>query len=173
MSSSTTAPQLPEQRVTTARAAALAAILARNPILDAYLLNYLANFYVGPLLKVVEARQSLTRPEWIVIFCLTQHEALNAQEISDVTGRPKSSISHAVIMLQKKGLLRRTADPMDGRRQILKLTAAGRRAYEDLVLFFIEREQAMLNCLSATERRTLRKLLLKLTGNMESWAKSY
>jgi len=173
MNSSNTAPQLPEHRVTTARAAALAAILSGNPIFDAYLLNYLANFYVGPLLKVVETRQNLTRPEWIVIFCLTQHEGLNAQEVSDVTGRPKSSISNAVIMLQKKGLLRRTADPMDGRRQILKLTAAGRRAYEDLVTFFIERQEAMLACLSAGERRTLRKLLLRLADNMESWAKSY
>jgi len=173
MSSNTPAPQLSEQRATTARAAALAAILDHNPILDAYLLNYLANFYVGPLLKVVETRQGLTRPEWIVLFCLTRHEGLNAQEISDVTGRPKSSISHAVIMLQKKKLLHRMADPADGRRQILKLTTSGRRAYQDLVLFFIDREEAMLSCLTAVERRTLRKLLLKMTDNMESWAQSY
>lgn len=155
------------------RAAALATILDGNPILDAYLLNYLANFYVGPLLKVVDTRQGLTRPEWIVIFCLTQNEGLNAQQISDATGRPKSSISHAVKLLQKKKFLRRMPDPMDGRRQVLNLTPAGRRAYKDIVTFFIEREGAMLACLTQAERRVLRKLMLKLTDNMDSWAKSY
>ena len=155
------------------RAVALARILENNPILDAYLLNYLANFYVGPLLKVVDARQGLTRPEWIVIFCLTQYEDLNAQQISDVTGRAKSSISYAVKLLQKKKLLRRMPDAQDGRRQVLRLTATGRAAYRDLVEYFIEREQEMLACLSDAERRTLRELMLKLTANMDSWAKSY
>lgn len=155
------------------RAADLAGILEGNPILDAYLLNYLANFYVGPLLKIVDARQGLTRPEWIIIFCLSQHEGLNAQQISDVTGRAKSSISHAIKLLQKKKLLQRMPDPQDGRRQVLKLTAAGRAAYKDLVTFFMERETAMLACLTAAEKRALRKLMLKLTDNMDSWAKSY
>jgi DNA-binding MarR family transcriptional regulator len=155
------------------RAATLARILGPNPILDAYVLNYLANFYVGPLLKVVESRQGLTRPEWIVIFCLTQQPGLNAQQISDVTGRAKSSISHAVKLLQKKRLLRRRPDTLDGRRRVLELTDGGREAYRDLIPFFVEREAAMLACLSDTERRSLRKLMLKLTDNMESWAKSY
>jgi len=163
----------PRGRAVSPRAAALAPILEHNPILDAYLLNYLANFYVGPLLKVVDARQGLTRPEWIVIFCLTQYEGLNAQQISDATGRAKSSISHAVKLLQKKELLRRMPDPADGRRQVLKLTATGRAAYKDLVGFFTEREDAMLACLTGAERRTLRKLMLKLADNMDGWAKSY
>ncbi len=165
--------EAPRGRVASARASILAPILENNPILDAYLLNYLANFYVGPLLKVAEDRQGLTRPEWIVIFCLNQCEGLNAQQISDATGRAKSSIAHAVNLLRKKKLLSRKADPTDGRRQILELSAEGRAAYQDLVTYFIEREEAMLACLSDNERRTLRNLMQKLTDNMDSWAKSY
>ncbi len=164
---------LPRALVFNARSAVLASILEHNPIFDAYLLNCLANFYVGPLLKVVDARQGLTRPEWIVIFCLSQREGLNAQQISEVTGRAKSSVSHAVKLLQKKALLLRRPDPADGRRQVLVLTDRGRAAYLDLVSFFVEREKEMLSCLSQSERSTLRKLMIKLTDNMESWAKSY
>lgn len=160
-------------RVASARAAILAPILENNPILDSYLLNYLANFYVGPLLKIVEERQGLTRPEWIVIFCLNQCEGLNAQQISDATGRAKSSIAHAVNLLRKKKFLVRSQDPTDGRRQVLELTPAGHAAYDDLVTFFAEREQAMLACLSEEERQMLRSLMQKLTDNMDSWAKSY
>lgn len=155
------------------RAANLANILDGNPILDAYLLNYLANFYVGPLLKIADARQGLTRPEWIVIFCLSQCEGLNAQQISDVTGRAKSSISHAIKLLEKKKMLQRMPDPHDARRRVLQLTPKASQAYSDLVGFFIEREKQMLACLSDAEKRNLRKLMYKLTGNMHHWATSY
>lgn len=161
-------PFFPDQR-----AADLARILDDNPILDAYLLNYIANFYIGPLLKVVETRQNLTRPEWIVVFCLSQHADLNAQQISDVTGRAKSSVSHAIKMLEKKGLLGRTSDVNDARRQVLQLTKAGQDAYADLVGFFVERERDMLACLTDAEKRSFRDLMLKLTRHAETWAKSY
>ena len=108
-----------------------------------------------------------------MIFCLSQREGLNAQQISEVTGRAKSSVSHAVKLLQKKKMLLRRPDPEDGRRQVLGLTDRGRAAYLDLVSFFVEREKVMLSCLSESERRTLRKLMIKLTDNMEGWAKSY
>lgn len=150
-------------------ASLLPLIMETNPIFDAYLLNYLANSYVGPLLKIVESRHGLTRPEWIVIFCLSQHQDLNAQQISDVTGRAKSSISHAIIMMEKKKLLQRLPDPIDGRRQVLQLTQAGKNAYEDLVTIFVKREQEMLSCLTKAEQQSLRKLMVKLAGNIESW----
>ncbi len=155
------------------RAESLSLILDGNPIVDAYLLNYLANFYVGPLLKLVDSRHSLTRPEWIVIFCLSQHDGLNAQQISDVTGRAKSSISLAIKLLEKKKLLRRIRHPDDGRRQLLQLTASGTSVYDNLILCFIKREQEMLECLTRSERRSFRKLMMKLTNNMEHWAPSY
>jgi DNA-binding MarR family transcriptional regulator len=155
------------------RAHDLARILHGNPIHDAYLINYLANFYVGPLLKLIDARHRLTRPEWIILFCLSQHDRLNAQQISDVTGRPKSSISHAMKLLERKKLLHRIPDPADGRRHVLKLTASGNAAYRDIIGFFIEREKQMFACLSSQERSALRKLMLKLVGNMECWARSY
>lgn len=150
-------------------ASLLSLIMETNPIFDAYLLNYLANSYVGPLLKVVESRHGLTRPEWIVIFCLSQHQDLNAQQISDVTGRAKSSISHAIIMMEKKKLLQRLPDPIDGRRQVLQLTQSGKNAYEDLVTVFVKREQEMLNCLTTSEKQTLRTLMVKMAGNIETW----
>lgn len=152
-------------------ASLLSLIMETNPIFDTYLLNYLANSYVGPLLKVVESRYGLTRPEWIVIFCLSQHQDLNAQQISDVTGRAKSSISHAIILMEKKKLLQRLPDPIDGRRQVLQLTQSGKNAYENLVPVFVKREQEMLSCLTKTEKQTLRKLMVKMSGNIESWVK--
>ena len=151
----------------------LVAILKNNPIPTAYRLNYVANFYVGPLIKWMEQRYEMTRPEWIVLFCLNQQTGLNAQQISDVTGRPKTSISTAVKQLQKKKLIARYVDIKDGRRQVLNATDSGQKMYRSILRNFISREADMLACLDKNERRLLVSLLDKMIENSASWAKSY
>ena len=151
----------------------LAAILKNNPIPAAYRLNYVANFYVGPLIKRMEDKHKMTRPEWIVLFCLNQQPSLNAQQISNVTGRPKTSISTAVRQLQKKKLIVRHTDAKDGRRQVLLATEAGQKIYKAILRSFIAREEDMLACLDRNERRVLMALLDKMIENSGSWAKPY
>jgi MarR family transcriptional regulator, temperature-dependent positive regulator of motility len=156
-----------------ARRLTLAAILDGNPLPIAYRLNYLANFYVGPLIKKMEQELGMTRPEWIVLFCLTRRAGLSAQQISDVTGRPKTSISAAVKQLQEKRLLSRSVDARDGRRRVLQITEAGQRAYRKIVQGFVARETDMVACLSKSERNTFLQLLGKLVDNSPGWAKPY
>jgi DNA-binding MarR family transcriptional regulator len=151
----------------------LAAILERNPIPIAYRVNYLANFYVGPLVKELEKSFGMSRPEWIVLFCLHQQKGLNAQQISHVTGRPKTSISAAINLLQKKKLISRQTDVKDGRRQVLHVTDAGQRAYAKLLEKFVVRENQMVSCLSSREREAFLALLQKMLENSRDWAKDY
>jgi DNA-binding MarR family transcriptional regulator len=115
----------------------------------------------------------MTRPEWIVLFCLNQQTGLNAQQISSATGRPKTSISAAVKQLQQRKLISRRTDIEDGRRQVLRLTDAGRRIYTAIVGSFIEREADMLACLDRGERTTFMRLLDKIIDNSGAWAKPY
>lgn len=151
----------------------LAAILKNNPIPAAYRLNYIANFYVGPLIKRMEQEHGMTRPEWIVLFCLNQQAGLNAQQISNVTGRAKTSISTAVRQLQKKKFIVRHTDAKDGRRQVLRATDAGQKLYRSILRDFVAREADMLACLDRNERSTLMKLLDKMIANCGSWARPY
>lgn len=156
-----------------ARRLTLAAILDGNPLPIAYRLSYLANFYVGPLIKKMEQELGMTRPEWIVLFCLTRRSGLSAQQISDVTGRPKTSISAAVKQLQSKKLLSRSVDAKDGRRRVLQITEAGRRTYASILEGFVAREGEMVAGLSKSERSTFLQLLNKLIDNSADWAKPY
>jgi len=151
----------------------LAAILKKNPIPAAYRVNYVANFFVGPLIKKIEKKYKMTRPEWIVLFCLNQRTELNAQQISNVTGRPKTSISLAVRQLQKKKLIVRRTDVNDGRRQVLRVTDMGLKIYKEIVAYFVTRESNMLACLDRGERQVFVALLDKIINHSESWAKPY
>jgi len=156
-----------------ARRLTLAAILDGNPLPIAYRVNYLANFYVGPLIRKLEQELGMTRPEWIVLFCLTRRSGLSAQQISDVTGRPKTSISAAVKQLQRKKLLSRSVDARDGRRRVLQITDAGKRIYARILEGFVAREADMIACLSKTERTTFLQLLNKLIDSSAGWARPY
>jgi DNA-binding MarR family transcriptional regulator len=151
----------------------LQAILKDNPIPAAYRINYVANFYVGPLIANMEKLFGLTRPEWIVLFCLTQQPRLNAQQISIVTGRAKTSIAGAVKQLQKKKLITRKTDIADSRRRVLHLTDAGRTLYRSILEGFIKREADMLAALNTGERRLLIRLFDKLIANSAQWARPY
>ena len=151
----------------------LAAVLKGNPLPVAYRLSYVTNFYVGPLVKNMERTFGLSRPEWIILFCLHQRPDLNAQQISNVSGRPKTSISAAVRQLQDKKLIVRSTDVRDGRRLVLHLTGAGRKIYKEILSCFIEREANMLACLSRDDRRAFLELLNKIIDNSASWAKPY
>ena len=156
-----------------ARELILAAILHRNPIPVAYRVNYLANFYVGPLVTEMENTHGMTRPEWIVLFCLHQRRGLNAQQISSVTGRPKTSISAAVKQLLKKKLISRKTDIADRRRQVVHVTEAGGRIYEQILERFFASEAEMIKCLDNKEREVFLALLNKLVSNSPAWAHSY
>jgi DNA-binding MarR family transcriptional regulator len=113
------------------------------------------------------------RPEWIVLFCLTQQARLNAQQISEVTGRPKTSISGAIKQLQKKKLITRKADIADRRRRVLHLTDAGRNLYRAILGRFVAREADMLTSLNTGERALLIRLLDKIIKGDRTWAKPY
>jgi DNA-binding MarR family transcriptional regulator len=151
----------------------LDAILKDNPIPVAYRINYVANFYVGPLVAKMEKSFKLTRPEWIVLFCLTRQPRLNAQQISTVTGRAKTSIAGAVKQLQKKKLITRKTDTADSRRRVLHLTDAGRTLYKAIIGSFVAREADMLAGLDAGERQMLFRLLNKIIKDNRNWAKPY
>ena len=132
----------------------LAAVLNGNPIPVAYRLNYVANFYVGPLVKNME-------------------QAFGLSQISDVSGRPKTSISKAVRQLLNKKLIVRSADVRDGRRLVLHLTDAGRKIYKKILASFVAREADMMACLDHNERQTILGLLDKVIDNSANWAKPY
>src|SRR4029453_1067390 len=106
-------------------------------------------------------------------FCLHQRRGMNAQQISNVTGRPKTSISAAVKQLLKKKLISRKTDVVERRRQVVHVTDAGGRIYEQILEGFVAREVEMVKCLDINEREVFLRLLNKLVSNSPAWAQSY
>jgi len=144
-------------------------MLNDTPLSYVWRVSFLANFFTGPIYRTLTERYQLSRPEFVILFSLSQRSGLVARDISLVTGLPKNSISRAVSDLLAKGLIHRNTDAADKRAKPLTLTATGKKILAATLPLFIERQEAMLAALSEQERKSLYGLLEKLVYAMPNW----
>lgn len=147
----------------------LRAVLNGTEIPTAYKIGYILNFYREPSFRAIETEFGLTRPEIVILLALHFRDGITASEFCEFSGHLKAGVSRAVIALERKKLIRRRTDAADNRRQRLFLTDAGRTLYERYIPALRAREQAMLACLSSSERRQFDRLLNKLAAHVPHW----
>ena len=140
----------------------LIAISERNEVPDTFRISFLANFLVLPVYDEIKREHDLSRGEYLLLFCLSSLAELTAQDVADMTGRPRNSISRAVHRMLRDGYLTRSPDPEDGRQALLRITPKGQKLHKKIVPKFAERQGALLDALTGDERRQLDQLLNKL-----------
>ncbi|HEX7052986.1 MAG TPA: MarR family winged helix-turn-helix transcriptional regulator [Burkholderiales bacterium] len=89
---------------------------------------------------------------------------LSLNRLAHAAGIHKSQMSRVVSGLARRRLVRRAADPVDGRGVHIALSAAGRRTYRGLIQAAAERDAAFRGCLSAREKQVFDQVLAKLAG---------
>lgn len=104
----------------------------------------------------------VTVPEWRVIAVVGRFEAISPSRVSEHTGMDKVKVSRAAGALTARGLLRQTADPVDGRARVLRMTRKGERVYAGLVPLAQKIEGELQAGFSRTEWGLLRRTLAKL-----------
>ena len=135
----------------------------------AWRINFIANFFTGPVYRQLNEQFGITMPEFVILTCLKYKPGLVAQDICRVTGLPKNSISRAVSDLLRKGHIARGTDPNDKRAKPLSLAEAGRRVLEDAEPIVRSRQDSMRATLSDQELEEFDRLIRKLVFAMPSW----
>jgi DNA-binding MarR family transcriptional regulator len=100
--------------------------------------------------------------EWRVIDALHAGPGISANQISQWLLTDKAWVGRSVERLIAAGYVRRWPDPTHGRRQLLRLTAKGERAYAAISVAARRRHENLLGALSAAEREALERALVKL-----------
>lgn len=116
-------------------------------------LNRLAAEVSSHLSEIYRERFGLEIPEWRVLVTIAPEGGCTAQQIASSTRMHKTRVSRAIAYLMEKGLIERASDSDDRREMPLQLTKAGRRMYSELMPLALERERALLACMSKEELR--------------------
>ncbi len=130
-------------------------------------LNRLAAEVSAALSVEYQERYGLDIPEWRVLATLGfRKDACSAQYISQCTRTHKSTISRAVTALRQRKLIERVENEDDRREFRLRMTRKGRTLYEELIPRLLCKEQEIMSCLSAAERKDLAALLGKIEHSL-------
>ena len=131
-------------------------------------LNRLAAEVSSALSAEYRVRNGVDIPEWRVLATLGfRRDACSAQYIADCTRTHKSTISRAVTTLMRRRLIERVENADDRREFRLRMTRKGRALYEELFPRLLRKEQEMLSCLSAQERKDFARLLGKIEQSLD------
>lgn len=123
-----------------------------------YWLRYVSNHVSQSFARRLEER-GVTVAEWVLMRELYDADALAPSRLAERIGMTRGAITKLADRLIAKSLLRRHADPDDGRAQTLSLTPAARRLVPQLATLADENDADFFGHLSKTERARLQGLL--------------
>jgi DNA-binding MarR family transcriptional regulator len=121
--------------------------------------------------EVAHADAALPRPSFKILLALRRlgpPYTASPSELADHLGLSRGALSARLGPLEDAGLVSRTVDRDDRRRVHVRLTAAGRRAFDRHARLEGRDEAALLSALSAAEQRDLADLLRRLVLTIES-----
>lgn len=87
---------------------------------------------VSRSLSKVYAKYNLTIPEWRILVQLQQTKELTHSELMRATNMEKARVSRALILMQKKQLIKRKPDQQDKRVVHIQLSEQGRALYTEI-----------------------------------------
>jgi DNA-binding MarR family transcriptional regulator len=107
---------------------------------------------------------SFHRADYALLAAIEQFGPLSQTELAERSGQDRSDVVRRVDDLAGRGLLKRDQDPADRRRNLISITAPGRRALDDVERTLQAAQARLLHALSPAERQQLVGLLERLLG---------
>jgi DNA-binding MarR family transcriptional regulator len=126
--------------------------------------------YVDAGLAARLAEFGLTRGAWDVLASLRRSGPpyrMSPTQLYLALMRSSGAMTHRLYRLERAGLVRRIADPDDGRGMLVELTRKGVALVEQVAPAHLANERALLSALSDEDQRALSELLRVLLRAFE------
>jgi len=123
----------------------------------------LTNLTGKPFGALFGERFDLNLTDWRILLTIADKPGISAQGLADYTGLDKMSVSRVVRKLEAQDRLVRENSEADRRSFHLNLTESGWAVYEEIGVAAVRREAQIYAGLTASEFKTLHKLLGKLS----------
>ena len=129
-----------------------------------YRLSVLSNTVSSAIAAAYFMNFGLSIPEWRVMAVLAMTPDLSAAEVAQRTAMDKVAVSRAVASLLGEGRIVRKTARADRRRSLLRLSAAGRRVYAQVVPVALAYERDLLAPLTRKDREVVDRAVRILLG---------
>ena len=100
-----------------------------------------------------------------ILDILLPDESISQQQIASAIGIRPQSLSEALSLMEERGLVRREPSDRDRRVMLVSLTEKGVERREELSRQREYKARCFLSCLDEDEKKTLARLLCKLSEN--------
>lgn len=128
-----------------------------------YRINVCATVVSHALSRIYVERYKIGIAEWRVLVTLGQFGMMTAKAIGAHSHMHKTKVSRAVALLERRKLVTRRANRADMREAFLSLTAAGRKAYDELTPIALNFARQLLQAVDTEDRAALERALKRLT----------
>jgi DNA-binding MarR family transcriptional regulator len=124
--------------------------------------------------RTVHARQSVaagvavSRPGYAILRCLDDAGGLSLGEVARACSADPAAIGRQVKALEDEGFVERTASATDGRVSVVRLTDAGRSAFEQVSRVRAKHMEEVLAGWAPADRHALAGLLNRLVDDMKA-----
>ncbi|QCJ44265.1 MarR family transcriptional regulator [Bacillus sp. S3] len=118
--------------------------------------------FVNDKLKAIQ----LTNEQNLLMALLWEREGISQNEMAAKLNKDKAGIARMISTLEKKGYIRRKSCPNDKRSVEVYLTEEGRKLGDDVIPINKNIIQALNNGMTEEEIGELRRLLMKIRGNV-------
>ncbi|MFJ6567698.1 MarR family winged helix-turn-helix transcriptional regulator [Streptomyces sp. NPDC091292] len=129
--------------------------------LPSYLVSHVARIGHDVLISAV-AEHDLRLPHFAALTALADFGPLPQHVLADRLGLNRSHLVGYLDLVEERGLVRRTRDPADRRRQLVALTPEGERLQRQLLDVAERSQEGFLGELTSLERSTLIELLRRV-----------
>ncbi len=108
----------------------------------------------------------VTQEQWNILVHLAHQDGISQQDLANRYGRSKVSTMNLLKKLEKRGLVCRETNPLDGRYNRVYLTEEGRKLQQDLIPFAKANIGRMSNGIDNSDIETLKKIIREITKNL-------
>ncbi|MBP2649665.1 MAG: transcriptional regulator [Firmicutes bacterium] len=102
---------------------------------------------------------NVTPEQWHLLNLLADEDGINQKELANRADKNQAIVTRMLVILERKGFIRKEPDPSDRRAFLLYLTSAGKSVHENLVILAEQTFETLLNDISPDEVSTFRQVL--------------
>lgn len=118
--------------------------------------------------RTVLARHRLSWSAFVSLFVLRVWGDLELRHLAHDVGVTPGTLSGVIDTLERRKFVKRVAHPTDGRRVIVRSTAAGATAVESVIVLFNQEESFITKELSTADRDELARLLRRILRTLDA-----